>query len=197
MIYQSISQHPNMVSQELPMYQSALIPQLQMFKTPLTQADQYKRPVMGSIVMVCSLMLLAMDGMSIFNDLWQIINNPTQVTYWTYIGLGLFIWAIVNSILSLICAIGQYMTFWGDLIIYIWITFAIFLGFEVYGTIGMVRGILAVTDPGVREEYIFFFIFDIAIYIIYAIRQICFLRLYNKPTMYYVLPYYYPQTQKP
>ena len=68
MIYQAIPQQPNMIPQELPMYQSPPTPQLQMIKAPLSQDDQYKRPVMGSIVMMCTLMLLAMDCMGLFEE---------------------------------------------------------------------------------------------------------------------------------
>ena len=191
MMYQSIPQqniHPEYIPQCNINHQ---ILQPPTHPQHIQQNDQYKRAGMASLVILCTFLMLAGDGMGIFTDIWEMINNPTAVTWQTYFWMGTNIWEMSTSILSLIVAIGSNMTLWSNLIIYMWICLGVGIAIQVYTAYFLITTLLNVTDPGIQEELMFFLIFAITMDILYALRQICFFRLYNRPSarVVYLMPY--------
>ena len=152
--------------------------------------DQYKRASMAALVIIASLLMLAADGMNFSQEVFYFINAFTYITWYNYLLLGIGLWSLANNILTLLCAIGNFIHLWSNLIIYMsisWVIALLFMGWQAYAN---VIAYLKETNAQIKEEYIFTMILLFAIDIIYCLRQICFMRMYNIPSLiyYYLLP---------
>ena len=166
----------------------------------IKEDDKYKRGTTAGIVILCSLILLAANGMGLINEIYIIIKDSESATATTsirqptevknYFVILLELWSISTNILALICAIGQNMTFWRNLRIYMGVVLGVYVAYDIYASIQMVEYLTVLEDLGLKEETFFLFLFYLITDALFVLRQICFLTLYKLPVRIYLLPIY-------